>query len=173
MRIHCAECHILGQNATSVLACPDCPCGRLLSKVTVVCGRIYSGCSVSGEWAVFQDWMPCRWAYAEAGWSRIASLAPTVLQCAEEGDSIAFKIVTSAAHEALEAVVTVATKTKLKGQRFKLVLSGAHTPFHECSNVKSQPGRNAACAKCCLCYAEMCNVSIRGVCQEFPSPFAG
>lgn len=90
------------------------------------------------------DWMPCRWAYAEAGWSRIASLAPTVLQSAEEGDSIAFKIVTSAAHEALEAVVTVATKTKLKGQRFKLVLSGGRTPFHECSNVKSQPARKAA-----------------------------
>lgn len=67
----------------------------------------------------------CRWAYAEAGWSRIASLAPAVLQCAEEGDSIAFKIVTSAAHEALEAVIAVATRTKLKSQRFKLVLSGA------------------------------------------------
>ena len=69
--------------------------------------------------------VPCRWAYAEAGWSRIASLAPAVLQCAEEGDSIAFKIVTSAAHEALEAVIAVATRTKLKSQRFKLVLSGA------------------------------------------------
>ena len=69
-----------------------------------------------------------RWAYAEAGWSRIASLAPAVLQCAEEGDSVAFKIVTSAAHEALEAVMTVATKTKLRGQRFKLVLSGACIP---------------------------------------------
>ena len=67
----------------------------------------------------------CRWAYAEAGWSRIASLAPAVLQCAEAGDSTAFKIVTSAAHEALEAVLTVAAKTKLRGQRFKLVLSGA------------------------------------------------
>lgn len=66
----------------------------------------------------------CRWAYAETGWSRIASLAPTVLQCAEDGDSIAFKIVTSAAHEALEALVAVATKTRLKGQRFRLVLSG-------------------------------------------------
>ncbi|CAK0779442.1 hypothetical protein CVIRNUC_004775 [Coccomyxa viridis] len=65
-----------------------------------------------------------QWAYAEAGWSRIASLAPAVLQCAEEGDSIAFKIVTSAAHEALEAVIAVATRTKLKSQRFKLVLSG-------------------------------------------------
>ena len=69
-----------------------------------------------------------RWAYAEAGWSRIASLAPAVLQCAEEGDSVAFKIVTSAAHEALEAVMTVATKTKLRGQRFRLVLSGARIP---------------------------------------------
>ena len=47
-----------------------------------------------------------------------------MLQCAEEGDSIAFKIVTSAAHEALEAVIAVAARTKLKSQRFKLVLSG-------------------------------------------------
>ena len=65
-----------------------------------------------------------RWAYAETGWSRIASLAPVVLQCAEDGDSTAFKIVTSAAHEALEALVAVATKMRLKGQRFRLVLSG-------------------------------------------------
>ncbi|CAL8469959.1 g9501 [Coccomyxa elongata] len=64
------------------------------------------------------------WAYAEPGWAHIAALAPTVLQCAEEGDSIAFRIVTSAANEAVRAAVTVAERSRLKGHRFKLVLSG-------------------------------------------------
>ncbi|BDA43974.1 probable N-acetyl-D-glucosamine kinase at N-terminal half [Coccomyxa sp. Obi] len=64
------------------------------------------------------------WAYAEPGWARIAALAPAVLQCAEEGDSIAFRIVTGAANEAVRAAVTVAERSRLKGHRFKLVLSG-------------------------------------------------
>ena len=66
-----------------------------------------------------------RWAYAEPGWARIAALAPAVLQCAEEGDSVAFRIVTGAANEAVRAAVTVAERSRLKGHRFKLVLSGA------------------------------------------------
>lgn len=66
-----------------------------------------------------------RWAYAEPGWAHIAALAPAVLQCAEEGDSIAFRIVTGAANEAVRAAVTVVERSRLKGHRFKLVLSGA------------------------------------------------
>ena len=66
-----------------------------------------------------------RWAYAEPGWARIASLAPAVLRCAEEGDPVAFRIVTAAADEAVSSVVAAATAARLKGQRFRLVLSGA------------------------------------------------
>lgn len=65
-----------------------------------------------------------RWAYAEPGWARIAALAPAVLRCAEEGDSVAFRIVTGAANEAVRAAVTVAERSRLKGHRFKMVLSG-------------------------------------------------
>ncbi len=65
-----------------------------------------------------------RWAYKEAGWSRIACLAPAVLECAEDGDLVAFKIVTTAADEAVRAVEAVVSKAKLKGHRFKMVLSG-------------------------------------------------
>lgn len=68
-----------------------------------------------------------RWAYGEPGWARIAALAPAVLQCAEEGDSVAFRIVTGAANEAVRAAVTVAERSRLKGHRFKLVLSGARS----------------------------------------------
>ncbi|KAK9915861.1 hypothetical protein WJX75_005370 [Coccomyxa subellipsoidea] len=64
------------------------------------------------------------WAYSEPGWARIAALAPAVLQCAEEGDSVAFRIVTGAANEAVRAAVTIAERSRLKGHRFKLVLSG-------------------------------------------------
>lgn len=66
-----------------------------------------------------------RWAYGEPGWARIAGLAPAVLQCAEEGDVIAFRIVTHAANEAVRAAATIAERSRLKGHRFKLVLSGA------------------------------------------------
>ena len=65
-----------------------------------------------------------RWAYAEPGWARIAALAPAVLRCAEEGDSVAFRIVTGAANEAVRAAVTVAERSRLKGHCFKMVLSG-------------------------------------------------
>lgn len=65
-----------------------------------------------------------RWAYRESGWARIAALAPAVLECAEDGDLVAFKIVTTAADEAVRAAETVAAKAKLKGRRFKMILSG-------------------------------------------------
>lgn len=67
-----------------------------------------------------------RWAYGEPGWARIASLAPPVLQCAEEGDSVAFRIITAAADEAVSAVVAAVSRARLKGRRFTLVLSGAY-----------------------------------------------
>jgi hypothetical protein len=85
-----------------------------------------------------------RWAYAEPGWARIASLAPLVLQCAEEGDSVAFRIITAAADEAVSAVVAAVSRARLKGRRFTLVLSGAHVHMRTCQVASAGMNRQRA-----------------------------
>ncbi|KAK9823451.1 hypothetical protein WJX72_002863 [[Myrmecia] bisecta] len=63
------------------------------------------------------------WAYAEPGWSRIASLAPVVVQCATEGDTVAQGVLQAAIAELVAAVVSLEGRCKFDGP-FDLVLSG-------------------------------------------------
>ncbi|KAK9838654.1 hypothetical protein WJX74_000698 [Apatococcus lobatus] len=63
------------------------------------------------------------WAYAEQDWARIASLAPTVLACAQGGDTVAASIVTQACEDLVAAATAAVDKCKFEGA-FPLVLSG-------------------------------------------------
>jgi hypothetical protein len=72
-----------------------------------------------------------------------------VLQCAEDGDLVAFKIVTTAADEAVRAAETVAAKTKLKGQRFTMVLSGGRSLSSGCMGKRRLACQVVPCQSGC------------------------
>ena len=64
-----------------------------------------------------------RWVYADQDWARIASLAPTVLACAQDGDAVAQGIVSQAGDDLVRAAAAVVNRCRFT-DRFPLILSG-------------------------------------------------
>eukprot|EP00897_Mesotaenium_endlicherianum_P009681 jgi/Mesen1/8741/ME000052S08173 len=68
------------------------------------------------------------WAYAEAGWARVAALLPCVRLCARDGDSEAQRILREAAAELAGSIEAVVRRLQLAGPSgsdpFPLVLVG-------------------------------------------------
>ena len=61
--------------------------------------------------------------YADQDWARIASLAPTVLACAQNGDDVAQDIVSQAGDDLVRAAAAVVNRCHFT-DRFPLILSG-------------------------------------------------
>lgn len=61
--------------------------------------------------------------YAEAGWARIAALAPCVVSCAQSGDSVAQYILEEGCSDLAHTVGAVVKQLHMT-QPFKLVLAG-------------------------------------------------
>ena len=77
-----------------------------------------------------------RWVYSDQDWARIASLARTVLACAQSGDAVAAGIVSRACDDLVEAAAAVVVRCHFPGL-FPLILSG--TAF-----------------ACCICFMYTC-----------------
>lgn len=64
-----------------------------------------------------------RWVYAEAGWARIAALAPAVVACAQNGDQVAHHILQEGISDLVTTVQAVVKQLNML-QPFQLVLAG-------------------------------------------------
>ena len=83
-----------------------------------------------------------RWVYAEAGWARIAALAPAVVACAQDGDQEAHHILQEGIADLVTAVQAVAKQLNML-QPFQLVLAGGMQHALSCLN---QHCRSYLCA---------------------------
>ena len=71
----------------------------------------------SVSWCYVTCWLlACRWAYSQVGWAHIASLAPVVIMCAEQGDPTAVDIVYKAVRELNESLKTRRGEVSLQWQ---------------------------------------------------------
>lgn len=64
------------------------------------------------------------WAYADYTWQRFAALAPLVIQCAEDGDPVADRILDQGARALADGARAVVARLGLREEAFPLVLSG-------------------------------------------------
>lgn len=64
-----------------------------------------------------------RWVYAEAGWARIAALAPAVVACAQDGDQVAHHILQEGISDLVTTVQAVVKQLNML-RPFQLVLAG-------------------------------------------------
>ena len=75
-----------------------------------------------------------RWVYAEAGWARIAALAPAVVACAQDGDQVAHHILQEGISDLVTTVQAVVKQLNML-QPFQLVLAGGMQHALACLNV--------------------------------------
>ena len=75
-----------------------------------------------------------RWVYAEAGWARIAALAPAVVACAQDGDQVAHHILQEGVSDLVTTVQAVVKQLNML-QPFQLVLAGGMQLALACSNL--------------------------------------
>ena len=66
------------------------------------------------------------WVYNDITWSRFAALAPLVVQCAVEGDTVAQQIIEQAAIDLATAVTAVVQSLGMASEAFPLVLAGGN-----------------------------------------------
>jgi N-acetylglucosamine kinase-like BadF-type ATPase len=74
------------------------------------------------------------WAYRDIAWERFAALAPLAIQCAEDGDAVAQRILAEGAAGLAVAVKAVVAGLKMAEDAFPLVLAGGNLrpgPFQD------------------------------------------
>ena len=72
--------------------------------------------------------------YAEPGWARVAGLAPSVVACAQSGDTVALQILKDGVVDLVASVQAVVQRLHMT-QPFKLVLAGNPVPIHLCNRI--------------------------------------
>ncbi len=73
--------------------------------------------------------------YAEAGWARIAALAPAVVACAQDDDQVAHNILQEGVSDLVTTVQAVVRQLNML-QSFQLVLAGGMQHALACLNLK-------------------------------------
>jgi N-acetylglucosamine kinase-like BadF-type ATPase len=66
------------------------------------------------------------WVYRDYTWARFATLAPLVVQCAQQGDAVSNQILDAAAGAILYAAQAVARRLGLEGALFPCVFAGGN-----------------------------------------------
>lgn len=72
--------------------------------------------------------------YAEAGWARIAALAPAVVACAQDGDQVAHHILQEGISDLVTTVQAVVKQLNML-RPFQLVLAGGMQHALACLNL--------------------------------------